>query len=34
MQIGDKVWIFDSNKRIYEDEQGNKSNTCLYRGIL
>lgn len=32
MQVGDKVWIFDSNRRIYEDDQGNKLVSCWYRG--
>jgi len=32
MQIGDKVWIFDSNKRVYEDDKGNKLDNCWYRG--
>jgi hypothetical protein len=31
MQIGDKVWIFDSNRRKYEDDKGNKLNRCWYR---
>ena len=33
MQIGDKVWIFDNNHRIYEDDKGNKlSGAPWYRG--
>ena len=32
MQIGDKVWIFDGNRRIYKDDKGNKLNSPWYRG--
>lgn len=32
MQVGDKVWIFDSNRRRYEDDKGNKLVSCWYRG--
>ena len=32
MQIGDKVWIFDSNHRIYKDADGNKTQSPWYRG--
>jgi len=32
MQIGDKVWIFDSNNRVYQDDNGNQLNRCRYRG--
>jgi len=32
MQIGDKVWIFDGNRRIYEDDKGNKTQNPWYRG--
>lgn len=31
MQIGNKVWIFDSNRRKYEDDKGNKLDRCWYR---
>ncbi len=31
MQIGDRVWIFDSNRRRYEDNEGNKLDRCWYR---
>jgi len=31
MQIGDKVWIFDSNKRSYVDDKGNKLDRCWYK---
>jgi hypothetical protein len=34
MQIGDKVWIFDSNRRTYEDDQGNKLRSPWYRGYF
>jgi hypothetical protein len=34
MQIGDKVWIFDSNHRCYEDNRGNKLDRCWYRGYF
>jgi len=32
MQIGDKVWIFDSNNRVCQDDNGNKLDRCRYRG--
>lgn len=32
MQVGDKVWIFDNNHRVYEDKNGNRSNYALYSG--
>jgi len=32
MQIGDKVWIFDSNNREYVDDKDNKLDRCWYRG--
>jgi hypothetical protein len=32
MQIGDKVWIFDSNRRRYTDDKGNKLDRCWHRG--
>lgn len=32
MQIGDKVWIFDSNHRQYTDDKGNKTHSPWYRG--
>jgi hypothetical protein len=31
MQIGDKVWLFDSNRRCYEDDKGNKLISCWHR---
>lgn len=31
MQIGDKVWIFDSNRRSYKDDKGNNLDRCWYR---
>jgi hypothetical protein len=31
MQVGNKVWIFDSNRRKYEDDKGNKLDRCWYR---
>jgi hypothetical protein len=31
MQVGDKVWIFDGNRRSYEDDKGNKLSSCWYR---
>jgi hypothetical protein len=34
MQIGDKVWIFDSNNRQYYDDEGNKLNSCWYRAYF
>jgi hypothetical protein len=34
MQIGDKVWIFDSNNRQYKDDKGNKLDRCWYRGYF
>ena len=34
MQIGDKVWIFDSNHRVYKDDKGNKLVRCWYRGYF
>ena len=32
MQIGDKVWIFDGNHRIYKDVEGNETRSPWYRG--
>ena len=32
MQVGDNVWIFDSNRRRYVDFKGNKLTMCWYRG--
>lgn len=34
MQVGDKVWIFDSNRRVYEDDKGNRLNKCWYRSYF
>jgi len=34
MQIGDKVWIFDSNNREYKDDKGNKTQSPWYRGYF
>ena len=34
MEIGDKVWIFDSNNRQYSDDKGNKLDRCWYRGYF
>lgn len=34
MKIGDKVWIFDSNQRVYEDQDGNKTSRAWYRGYF
>ena len=34
MKIGDKVWIFDSNHRIYEDENGNRTVSPWFRGYF
>ena len=34
MQIGDKVWIFDSNNREYKDDKGNKTQAPWYRGYF
>jgi hypothetical protein len=31
MKTGDKVWIFDSNRRIYRDNEGNKIDSPFYR---
>ncbi|WP_242325834.1 MULTISPECIES: hypothetical protein [Bacillus cereus group] len=31
MKIGDKVWVFDDNIRVYEDENGNKSYRANFR---
>jgi len=31
MQIGDKVWIFDSNRRQYHDDKGNKLDRCWFK---
>jgi hypothetical protein len=31
MQIGDKVWIFDNNRRRYEDDNGNELNRPWYK---
>ena len=32
MYVGDKVWIFDNNHRIYKDENGNELSSPWYRG--
>jgi len=32
MQIGDKVWIFDDNRRVYQDDKGNKTVSPWFRG--
>jgi hypothetical protein len=32
MQVGDNVWIFDSNRRVYKDDKGNETNRAWYRG--
>lgn len=32
MQIGDKVWVFNDNKRLYKDDKGNDLDRCWYRG--
>ena len=32
MQVGDKVWIFDNNRRYYKDDKGNKLTSSWYRG--
>ena len=34
MQVGDKVWIFDGNQRVYTDDKGNKLDSCWYRGYF
>jgi len=34
MQVGDKVWIFDGNRRIYTDPEGNKLQSPWYRGYF
>ena len=34
MQIGNKVWLFDSNHRVYKDAEGNKTTSPLYRGYF
>ena len=34
MQVGDKVWIFDGNRRIYTDPEGNKLSSPWYRGYF
>ena len=34
MQIGDKVWIFDSNSRVYKDDKGNETRSPWYRGYF
>lgn len=34
MEIGQKVWIFDSNRRSYEDDKGNKTIAPWYRGCF
>lgn len=31
MQVGDKVWILDYNRRQYEDDKGNKLDRCWFR---
>jgi len=32
MQIGDKVWLFDSNRRVYQDDKGNTTTSPWFRG--
>jgi hypothetical protein len=34
MEIGDKVWIFDSNSRKYYDDKGNRTSSPWYRGYF
>lgn len=29
--VGDSVWIFDENRRVYRDEDGNYSSRCIFR---
>lgn len=32
IRVGDKVWVFDINRRMYIDPDGNKLNSPWYRG--
>ncbi|KLU62292.1 hypothetical protein CEB3_c13360 [Peptococcaceae bacterium CEB3] len=32
MQVGDRVWIFDENNRVYRDAAGNETLSPWYRG--
>ena len=34
LKVGDKVWIFDSNRRVYQDDKGNKLKRCWYKGYF
>jgi hypothetical protein len=32
LEVGKKVWVFDINRRVYQDEEGNKTTAPWYRG--
>lgn len=31
MKLGDKIWLFDDNRRVYVDDEGNKHQSPIYR---